>query len=170
MEEFKIDENDLKKVDELLQTLPSITQKMAKVVDYRKIETPIKTEMRIIRSKTSFPPREKIEQYKQVCETFKFLRDDYNNSISEWNSKMDVLLKKYNYISLKEFLNENPLESIGNNISKSFAFNIKKMADLAGVTILKSLYSGEPKLTNNYPEKFLLLVYKKVDKISDHEL
>jgi hypothetical protein len=83
---------------------------------------------------------------------------------------MDVLLKKYNYISLKEFLNENPLESIGNNISKSFAFNIKKMADLAGVTILKSLYSGEPKLRNNYPEKFLLLVYKKVDKISDHEL
>jgi hypothetical protein len=140
MEEFKIDENDLKKVEKLLQTLPSIKQKMEKAVDYRKIETPIKNEMRIIRNKTSFPPREKIEQYKKVCETFKFLRDDYNNSVSEWNSQMNILLTKYNYISLKEFLNKYPLESIGNNISKSFAFNIKKMADLAGVTTLKSLY------------------------------
>ncbi len=170
MEELKIEEHDLEKVKALYESIPGITIQMNKFMDYRKEFEPIKKEMRLLRCKTSFLPKDKTENYKVMMSNTRFLSEDYNNSVKEWNNQMNSLLNKYNYISLTAFLEKYPVESIGSNTTKIFSFNIKKMADLTGVQILKSLYSGDPKMTNNYPEKWLLKVYKHVDKISDHDL
>jgi len=173
IEKYQIEENDKIRITELLQLIPSITEKNSILEKNENLFSQSKREMKLIYKKNEIPTREQKDNLKKVRLNFETVQKEYFEAVRAWNSEMDIIIEKYNYITLKKFLIKNPLKSIGINPDLTFSVNTKKVAELMNVPILKSLYSGEPKFLNNYPENWLLNVYIEIDKMStrkDYEI
>ena len=164
--DYMIVENDIVKISELHRKIPLITKKLIISENAENIYYPIKKEIKLIYKRNEIPSREQKENLKKVRLNYDIAHTNYLESLREWNDEMDKIIERYDYLTLKKFLTKNPLKSIGINPNLTFSVNIKNTAVLMNVPILLTLYSGEPKFLNNYPEKWLSKVYKEVDKMS----
>lgn len=173
MEKYQIEENDKVKITELLQLIPDITKNNTTLEKKENLFSQFKQEIKSIYKRNEIPTVEQKDNLKKLRLNFEIVQNEYFESVRAWNLEMDKIIEKYNYITLKKFLVKNPLKSIGINPDFTFSVNTKKVAELMNVPIIQSLYSGEPKFLNNYPEKWLLKVYIEIDKMStqkDYEI
>ncbi|MEQ3662421.1 MAG: hypothetical protein ABNG98_00430 [Flavobacterium sp.] len=166
IEKYQIEENDKIRIAELFQLIPYITEKNTELEKNENAFLLIKREIKSVYKRNEIPTREQKDNSKKMRLNFEIAQKEYFEPIRNWNSEMDKIIEKYNYITLKKFLIKNPLKSIGINPDLTFSVNTKKIAEMMNVPILKSLYSGEPKFLNNYPEKWLLKVYLEIDRMS----
>ncbi|MCW1148366.1 hypothetical protein [Flavobacterium lacisediminis] len=166
VKKYQIEENDKIRITELFQLIPSIIEKNNILEKNENLFSQVKQEIKLIYKKQEVPTKEQKVYLKKVRLNFEIVQKEYFVAVSAWNLEMDKIIEKYNYITLKKFLVKNPLKSIGINPDLTFSVNTKKVAELMKVPILQSLYSGEPKFLNNYPEDWLLKVYIEIDKMS----
>lgn len=165
-EKFTVFYTDRVKIIELYQLVPTIVQKRKSVEESQKVAEPFMREIKLIYKRNEIPSKEQKQTHKKLKSDLSILENEYCESLKSWNEEMDIIIQKYKYITLKKFLTKYPLKSIGVNPSLMFAVNSKRIAELIGISIIQTLYSGEPKLVNNYPEEWLLIVYKEIDKMS----
>jgi hypothetical protein len=161
---------DKNRIDELHRLIPGIIDEKLTIDKILDEINPLKKEIKLIYKNGEKPNDIQKAKYKELNILYKESTEVYFKSLKSWEQEMDKIIVKYKYITLRNFLVKNPLRgSIGNRPSLMYAVKTKKIAEILNIPILQTLYSGEPKLINNYPEEWLLLVYKEIDLMSKVE-
>ncbi len=159
-----IEHKDLEKIKSLNDKLPLIKElnsiKELKNEPLKKINAEIKF---IYKNETS-PTRGKKNEQKKLFKLYEESNLAYLNEFNNWNIEMSKIMKKYNYIKLRDFLFTNPLPITESNVTQKFAFNIYALARATDIPILRELYTPEPKFVNNYPYEWLKSIYLKANE------
>jgi len=161
-----ISENDLNTISTLNNRIPLIKQKYD-LYQYDLESCRNITDFKKKIYKENKESSEIINAFKDLCqEALSISTKEYNDELDNWNIEMNKFIQKYNYVKLRDFLKNNPLETFESRPTLMFAVNTKKIAEHMNIPILQLLLSGKPRFVNSYPRVWLGKVYKKIEELT----